>query len=130
MIICEQCEAEFKIKVIGFDGLIKEEYNKLDVKNIFKLVDAMPLAGLNIDPINLSLYSDYNKKTTTPGLGFKNKDKALYTISTIKSRPIKYQVSVISTMLGRAKNHPNKTKEMDEAIKIFEKWLDEYHKSK
>ena len=29
-------------------------------------------------------------------------------------------------MLGRAKNHPNKTKEMDNAIEIFEKWMRDY----
>ena len=68
---------------------------------------------------NLSLYSDYNPKTTIKGLGFKDKDKALYTIERIKNEPLKYQISVINTMMGRAKNHPNKTKGMEDAIKIF-----------
>ena len=80
--------------------------NKLNYKIIFKIIDKMPLSK-KIKPINLSLYSDYNPKTTTHGLGFKNKLKALYTIKTIKNRSIKYQVNVIATMLGRAKNHPN-----------------------
>jgi hypothetical protein len=31
-------------------------------------------------------------------------------------------------MLGRAKNHPHKTKEMDEAIKVFNKWIKNYKK--
>ena len=79
--------------------------------------------------INLSLYSDYNPKTTTPGLGFKNKDKAVYTINKIKNRSIKYQVNVIATMLGRAKNHPHKTKDMNKAIKEFEKWMKNYKKT-
>ena len=26
-------------------------------------------------------------------------------------------------MIGRAKNHPNKTKDMEDAIKIFSNWL-------
>ena len=80
-------------------------------------------------PINLSLYSDYNPKTTTHGLGFKNKEKALYTVDTIKNRPIKYQVNVIATMLGRAKKHPYKTKEMNDAIKVFSKWMSNYKES-
>ena len=33
-------------------------------------------------------------------------------------------------MLGRAKNHPNKTKDMDDAIVIFEKWMRMYKKNK
>ena len=89
----------------------------------------MPL-GKKIKPINLSLYSDYNPKTTTHGLGFKNKEKALFTINKINKRSIKYQVNVISTMLGRAKNHPNKTKDMDSAIKVFDEWMKKYKSKK
>ena len=56
----------------------------------------------------------------------KNKEKALFTINTIKNRSSKYQVNVVSTMLGRAKNHPNKTKDMDRAIKVFNDWMKNY----
>ena len=99
--------------------------DKLNYKMVFKTIDKMPLSK-KFKPINLSLYSDYNPKTTTRGLGFKNKEKALYTIKTIKNRSIKYQVNVIATMLGRAKNHPNKTKDMEDAIKIFGDWMKKY----
>ena len=85
----------------------------------------MPL-NKKIKPMNLSLYSDYNPKTTTQGLGFKDKEKAAYTIKAIKNRSIKYQVSVISTMLGRAKNHPSRTKDMNGAIKLFSEWMKKY----
>ena len=110
------------INLIGFDGKSKKMIDNLDYKLMFKIIDKMPLSKKS-KPINLSLYSDYNPKTTTQGLGFKNKEKALYTIKTIKNRSIKYQVNVIATMLGRAKNHPNKTKDMDDAIKIFVDWM-------
>ena len=94
----------------------------------------MPLGSLKknkkFKPLNLSLFSDYKPETTTYGLGFKDKEKALYTIKAIKTRPIKYQVNVIATMLGRAKNHPNRTKSMNDAIKIFSKWMKEYQISK
>lgn len=123
---------KFNIQVIGFDGKVKKNYKKFNVNRIFKLIDAMPMAKLEkkIKAKNLSLFSDYNPKTTIKGLGFKDKEKALYTIDRIKSEPIKYQVNVVSTMLGRAKNHPNKTKDMDDAIKIFNKWLENYKKNK
>ena len=102
--------------------------DKLNYKIVFKIIDKMPLSKKS-KPINLSLYSDYNPKTTTHGLGFKNKEKALYTVDTIKNRPIKYQVNVIATMLGRAKKHPHKTKEMNDAIKVFSKWMSNYKES-
>ena len=63
-------------------------------------------------------------------MGFKNKEKALFTINTIKNRSSKYQVNVVSTMLGRAKNHPNKTKDMDRAIKVFNDWMKNYKEKK
>ena len=79
-----------------------------------------------LKPLNLSLYSDYKPETTLKGLGFKNKEKAIHTINAIKNRDKKYQVNVVSTMLGRAKKHPNKTADMDEAILVFEKWMIDY----
>ena len=117
------------INLIGFDGKSKKKMDSLNYKIVFKIIDKMPLSK-KFKPINLSLYSDYNPKTTTQGLGFKNKEKAIYTIKTIKNRPIKYQVNVIATMLGRAKNHPNKTREMESAIKIFSKWMKKYKSRK
>ena len=107
----------FSINLIGFDGKLKKIMNDLKPKVVFQIIDKMPLSK-KIKPINLSLYSDYNPKTTTHGLGFKNKEKALFTINTIKNRSTKYQVNVVSTMLGRAKNHPNKTKDMGGAITV------------
>ena len=57
----------FSINLIGFDGKLKKEMNDLNSKLVFQIIDKMPL-GKKIKPINLSLYSDYNPKTTTPGL--------------------------------------------------------------
>ena len=54
----------------------------------------------------------------------------MFTINTIKNRSTKYQVNVVSTMLGRAKNHPNKTKDMGGAIKVFDDWLKKYKRKK
>jgi hypothetical protein len=110
----------FQIKLIGFDGKIKKKYNKLIINDVLKTIDNMPLSKLKS---NLSLYADYNPKTTIKGLGFKNKEKALYTIKKIKNKSIDYQIRVLNTMIGRAKNHPYKTKNMDEAIKILKKYL-------
>ena len=119
---------KFKVQLIGFDGVTSFDFNKIYPKKIFDIIDKMPMSDYK-PKTNLSLYSDYNPKTTTQGLGFKNKDKAIYTINKIKNRTIKYQVNVIATMLGRAKNHPHKTKDMNKAIKEFEKWMKNYKKT-
>ena len=118
------------LSLIGFDGKLKKKFLDINHKIIFNMVDKMPMGGevnnKKLKPLNLSLFSDYRPSTTTSGLGFKDKEKAICTIKAIKNRPIKYQINVISTMLGRAKNHPNKTKNMNEAIKVFNKWIKEY----
>ena len=125
---------KFSIKLIGYDGTLKKEYSTLETRKIFDLIDSMPMSKqdyqVKLKPLNLSLYSDYKPETTLKGLGFKNKEKATYTIDAIKARDKKYQVNVVSTMLGRAKKHPNKTADMDEAILVFEKWMLNYKKTK
>ena len=125
---------KFSIKLIGYDGNLKKEYSTLEPNIIFDLIDSMPMSKQDyqgkLKPLNLSLYSDYKPETTLKGLGFKNKEKATYTIDAIKARDKKYQVNVVSTMLGRAKKHPNKTADMDEAILVFEKWMLNYKKTK
>ena len=118
----------FFVELIEFDGSVKKKFKNLNTKNLLILLKKLKTPKKN-NLINLSLYSDYNPKTTTPGLGFKNKDKAIYTINKIKNRPMRYQVNVIATMLGRAKNHPHKTKGMNKAIKEFEKWMKNYKKT-
>lgn len=74
--------------------------------------------------INYSLYADYHPETSRKSLGYKNKEVAIQTIKKIKKQPLKYQKAVINTMKNRAKYHKYKTKEMTEAIKVFDKWLD------
>ena len=123
---------KFKISLIGFDGKVKKKYNKLSIKKVFEDIKKMPMGHLRnkISPINLSLYSDYNKSTSNKGFGFSSKEKALDTIKKLKKEKIRYQVYVVTTMLGRAKNHPHQTKGMKDAIKVFEKWLKDYKKLK
>lgn len=124
---------KFKISLIGFDGNVKSVFIKLVPNKIYNIVDKMPLGKLmknnsKIKPKNLSLYSDYNKKTTISGLGFKNKEKANYTIEKIRDMSINYQKQVLNTMIGRANNHPYKTKDMSIAVKILSKRLKELNK--
>mgnify|MGYP001473999207 FL=1 len=122
---------DFSIILIDLDGKKKMTLKTLNVKRLFKILDKSKLSKNLLNKkklINLSLFSDYNPKTTTFGLGFKDKSKAIYTLKKIKNRNQKYQVNVVSTMLGRAKKHPSQTKGMREAILVFNKWMNNYKK--
>ena len=133
-LVSKKIGKDFSIELFGFDGTKKQTFKNFDSRKIFKIVDQMPMFKIlkdkKIKPLNLSLFSDYNPKTTTHGLGFKDKAKALYTVKAIKNRDPKYQVNVIATMLGRAKKHPHKTKNMKAAIKVFSLWMKNYKKNR
>ena len=133
-LISKKTSNNFSIELFGFDGTKKQTFQNFDSQKIFKTIDKMPMSKVlkdkKIKPLNLSLFSDYNPKTTTHGLGFKDKKKALYTLKAIKNRDLKYQVNVVATMLGRAKKHPSQTEEMREAIVVFNKWMNGYKKNK
>lgn len=72
---------------------------------------------------NNDLYTDNNPKTTIKGLGFKDEEKAKETLKIIKSKDLIYQKRAVITMYYRAKHHPHRTKNMEKAMKIFEKWM-------
>ena len=77
-----------------------------------------------------SLYSDDNPSTTISGFGYKDKQTAIKTIDSVEKtkRGIDYKFQVINTMYYRAKHHKNRTKKMEDAMKVFKKWLDNYKK--
>lgn len=76
------------------------------------------------------LYNDLHPETSLKKTGFKDKKIALRTIKLISSRSLRYQFDVVNTMYNRAKYHPNRTKDMEEAMKIFFTWLKDYKKKK
>ena len=78
----------------------------------------------------MSLYNNKNPKTTIHKFGYGNKQRALDTIKNVKSYNKNYQFQIINTMYNRAKYHKNRTKDMEEAMKIFNKWLQNYKKIK
>jgi hypothetical protein len=76
------------------------------------------------------LYNDLHPKKSLKNTGFKNKKIALETIKLVSERSIRYQFDVINTMYNRAKYHPNRTKDMEQAMEIFFRWLKTYKKNK
>ncbi|CAN8098469.1 unnamed protein product [Discula destructiva] len=79
------------------------------------------------DPKASHLYTDDNPETTLAGTGFKDAATATNTISLVSKRSLLYQWQTINTMYNRAKHHPKKTKDMEAAMAVFDKWLKETH---
>ena len=99
---------KFKIKLIGFDGKVKHTYDKINKNKITKAIEKMPMGHLKkIVPINLSLYADYNKKTSNKKFGFKldgvkreeifknNKYLDIYLMSLLKKDYNKYKKKIL-----------------------------------
>jgi len=82
------------------------------------------------DKIKPQLYNDLHSNKSLKNTGFKDREKAINTINLVSKRSLRYQFDVINTMYNRAKYHPHKTKQMEEAMKIFYKWLKKYPKLK
>lgn len=79
---------------------------------------------------SLNLYTDDNPKTTIHGTGFTNKEAAIKTLELIKHRSLGYQFVLANTLYNRARYHPNVTKDMHEAMKVFMNFLYKYKKEK
>jgi hypothetical protein len=118
----------FNISLYGYDGKIKYVTNKINcIPIIIKNIDEMPLG--KIEKIkSIELYTDAHPKSTIKGTGYKDKKTALKTLKLIKNKPIKYQFLIVNVLYQRAKYHKNQTKDMLEAMDVFEKWLHKYGK--
>jgi len=120
----------FNISLYGYDGKIKYVTNKINcIPSIIKIIDEMHLGKLEKIK-SIELYTNAHPKSTMKGIGYKNKKIALKTLKIIKGKSMKKQFLIINILYQRAKYHKNKTKNMIEAMNIFEKWLNNYKKMK
>ena len=74
----------------------------------------------------MELYSDRNPKTTIKGFGYGNAKKARNTLKKLRklNKPEVYKFQVVNTMYYRAKHHKYRTNDMERAMKVFKKYLD------
>lgn len=79
--------------------------------------------------VNKSLYEDKHPKISLKGTGYANKEKAIHTLCLIKDFNITYQKQVVITMYNRAKYHKYRSKNMLEAMAVYEKWLNNIKKN-
>ena len=113
-------DKRFSIELIGLDGKVKGIYPRLSKNKVIDRIKRMPMGGLRCK-YNLGLYSDYKPKTTVKGYGFKDKESAERTIKMLKEKKENYRKQVITTMYYRAKNHPYRNRNMEEAMRVYKK---------
>ena len=120
----------FNISLYGYDGLLKYVTNKVNsIVTIIKKIDAMPLGVIEKKNIkSIELYTDAHPKSTVKGTGYKDKITALKTLELIKDQPLNKQFLIVNVLYQRAKYHKHITKNMIEAMNVFEKWLVNYKK--
>ncbi|XP_044258753.1 uncharacterized protein LOC123007489 [Tribolium madens] len=76
-----------------------------------------------------------SKADTVPGLGFKDKEKALETIKNLEGRDPDYQKLAIKGLIGRAKRTLTLTKDkeklqnINDAMAVFDEWLNNFEKN-
>ena len=116
----------FNISLYDYDGKLKYVSNKITcIPHIIKLIDNMPYGKMEKIK-SIELYTDAHPKTTIKGTGYKNKKTALNTLKLIKDKPLNKQFLIINVLYQRAKYHKNQTKNMIEAMNVFEAWLKKY----
>ena len=89
---------KFKIKLIGFDNNVKHTYQLFNKTKIIKDIKEMPMGNTKCS--GLSLYADYNPKTTIKGTGYSDKKKALKTIDLIKDKNSVFPLTILENYLN------------------------------
>jgi len=76
----------------------------------------------------MSLYADYHPEKSVKGFGYVNKQKAEATLKKLKKMKANraYTLQVVNTMYNRAKYHSHRTKEMEQAMKVYAEFLKKY----
>lgn len=118
----------FNISLYGYDGVLKYVTNKVNsIPTIIKKIDTMPLGA--IEKIkSIELYTNAHPKSTIVDTGYKDKITALKTLKLIKDQPLNKQFLIINVLYQRAKYHKHQTKNMIEAMNVFEQWLVKHKK--
>jgi len=81
------------------------------------------------------LFGSESNENTFQGGGFKDKEKAQETLRLLDGKDTTYQFQIINSMYNRAKviykrtTDKDKRKNLEEAIEVFEEWIDDYKKN-
>jgi hypothetical protein len=70
------------------------------------------------------LFNDNPKGRSKVKAGYGTAEKAKQTLKRLKGKPSAYQRQVATTMFYRAKYHKYRTKQMEEAMKVYKHFLE------
>jgi hypothetical protein len=73
--------------------------------------------------VGYQLYNDNPKGRSKVKAGYGTAERARQTIKRLKGKPKAYKRQVASTMYYRAKHHKYRTKQMEEAMKVYNAYL-------
>jgi hypothetical protein len=73
--------------------------------------------------IGTQLYNDNPKGKSKVNAGYGTKQRAQQTLKRLRGKPRAYQRQVATTMYYRAKHHKYRTKNMEEAMKVYTQYL-------
>lgn len=71
------------------------------------------------------LYNDNPKGPSKVKAQYGTKERAQQTLKRLRGKPQAYKRQVATTMFYRAKHHKYRTKQMEEAMKVYNKYLKE-----
>lgn len=71
------------------------------------------------------LYNDNPRGPSKVKAQYGTKERAQQTLKRLRGKPEAYQRQVATTMFYRAKHHKYRTKQMEEAMKVYNKYLKE-----
>lgn len=108
----------------------EKEEEKKEVEETLKEGKEKPANGWNSG----QLFGTESNENTFQGGGFKDKEKAQETLRLLVGKDTTYQFQIINSMYNRAKviykrtTDKDKRKNLEEAIEVFEEWVDDYKK--
>jgi hypothetical protein len=73
--------------------------------------------------VGYRLYNDNPKGRSKVKAGYGTKQRAQQTLKRLRGKPKAYQRQVATTMFYRAKHHKYRTKQMEEAMKVYNKYV-------
>ena len=76
--------------------------------------------------VGYQLFNDNPKGPSQVKAQYGTAERARKTIKRLKGKPKAYQRQVATTMYFRAKYHKHRTKNMEEAMKVYKKYLKQF----
>lgn len=111
------------VVIVDRNNKVQYESRHFDLDKILDILHDLSVND-NKKLKRLSLYSNYNNNIETHSkFGYKDRQTALDTLRELNNYDYYYQWHIILSMYNRAKYHPHRTPEMEDAMYVYKQWL-------